>query len=53
LDTAVSVGPRYTFLVYNASVHAWNILRPALRDGLAKHHTRDLARCVCAPLSLP
>ncbi|CAN0263183.1 unnamed protein product, partial [Hapterophycus canaliculatus] len=33
LDIAVEGGPRYAFLVHNASVHAWNVLRTALRPG--------------------
>jgi len=29
--------PRYQFLIYNASVSAWKILRPMVRQGYAKH----------------
>jgi hypothetical protein len=31
-ESTVSLS-RYTFLVYNASVHYWNIARPLLRNG--------------------
>ncbi|CAN0046413.1 unnamed protein product, partial [Ectocarpus fasciculatus] len=44
LDVATEGGPRYAFLVHNVSVHAWNVLRPALRAGRAGHHAKELER---------
>eukprot|EP00903_Cladosiphon_okamuranus_P014428 g13389.t1 len=44
LDIASEGGARYAFLVHNASVHAWNVLRTALRAGQAGHHAEELVR---------
>lgn len=44
LDITAEGGARYAFLVHNASVHAWNILRTALRTGRAGNHAAELAR---------
>ncbi len=44
LDVATEGGPRYAFLVHNASVHAWNVLRIALMAGRAGNHAEELLR---------
>ena len=38
LDVSMDIKnrPRYDFLVYNASVHYWNVIRPLLRPGVQK-----------------
>lgn len=38
----------YRFLVYNASVHHWNIVQPLLRLGYRRHATASLVRIVDA-----
>ena len=38
----------YSFLVYNASVHYWNIVRPLMRDGTRKYLAPSLTRFVDA-----
>ena len=37
---------QYAFLVYNASVHLWNICRPLMRDGARKYYAPPFARIV-------
>ncbi|CAM9269015.1 unnamed protein product [Scytosiphon promiscuus] len=44
LDIAAEGGARYAFLAYNASVHAWNVLRTALRPRRAGDHATELLR---------
>ena len=36
--------PSYRFLVYNGSVHHWNIVRPLLRMGYRRHAVSSLTR---------
>jgi len=40
---------RYAFLVYNASVYLWNICRPLLRVGAARHLV-DSYEAICTAL---
>lgn len=43
LEIAKTHSPRYDFLVYNASVHFWNIARPMLREGGARYAAPSMA----------
>lgn len=38
--------PRYDFLLYNASVHYWRIVRPILKAGTRTHATESMMRMV-------
>ena len=44
-ENAVSLS-RYAFLIYNASVHYWNIARPLLREGTRPVLIESLGRVV-------
>jgi hypothetical protein len=44
LDIAAAQGARYDFLVYNASVHYWRVVRPLLRAGAARFVVPSLQR---------
>jgi hypothetical protein len=44
-ETPVSLS-RYSFLIYNASVHYWNIVRPLLRDGTRAPLLESISRVV-------
>ena len=44
LDIAKTHSPRYDFLVYNASVHFWNIARPMLREGGGRYAAPSMAK---------
>ena len=48
LDIALLPANRveYAFLVYNASVHLWNICRPLMRDGARKHYAKPFQRII-------
>lgn len=37
LEIAQTHSPRYDFLVYNASVHYWSVVRPLLRKGASRY----------------
>ena len=38
--------PRYNFLVYNASVHYWNVVRPLLRPGVQQFLVESFSKVV-------
>ncbi len=48
LDIAMNANnrPRYDFLVYNASVHYWNSVRPLLRPGVQRFLVESFSRVV-------
>jgi hypothetical protein len=48
LDVAMDANnrPRYDFLVYNASVHYWNVIRPLLRAGVQRYLVESFSHVV-------
>jgi hypothetical protein len=44
LDIAQDHSPRYDFLVYNASVHYWTVVRPLLRPGASRFLVPSMTR---------
>ena len=46
IATADANRARYAFLIYNASVYYWSIVRPMLREGAARHAKDSMTRIV-------
>ena len=46
LDIALKPGnrPRYDFIVYNSTVHLWNVVRPLMRPGVRRFGAGALGR---------